>query len=98
MKKCKLSPRSQALAWECIQGRSASRDAERRNRHSQTEFGNEGKLGFTAIFWLGMRIQVLFRGLSFLKKDLNFELPNLTGLVFESRLKFFLKEKTLAST
>ncbi len=36
-------------------------------------------MDFTAIFWLGMRIQVLFRGLSFLKKDLNFELPNLTG-------------------
>ncbi len=47
------APRSQALAWERIQGRSASRDAERRNRHSQArawERGESQKVGWARCF------------------------------------------------
>ncbi|MCK5522260.1 MAG: hypothetical protein KAI83_03910 [Thiomargarita sp.] len=36
------SPRSQAPAWERIQGRSASRDAERRDRRSQARAWERG--------------------------------------------------------
>ncbi|MCK5524463.1 MAG: hypothetical protein KAI83_15140 [Thiomargarita sp.] len=41
----RFTPRSQALAWERIQGRSASRDAERRNRRSQAGAWERGARG-----------------------------------------------------